>query len=76
MTGTRRSTTVTLDSDLIDQARSMDINLSHAAESGIARAVAGEKAAKRFAEEYADVIKSNNEYVAKHGLPLRKYRSF
>ena len=76
MASMRRSTKVTLDSDLIEEARSMDIDLSRAAEAGIARAVAGKKAAQQFAEEYADVVRSNNEYVAKHGLPLRKYRSF
>lgn len=76
MTATRRSTKVTLDSDLIDEARSMNINLSRAAEAGIARAVVAEKAARQWAEENADVIRSNNEYIARHGLPLRKYRSF
>ena len=75
MTVTRRSTKVTLDSDLIEEAKSMNINLSRAAEAGIARAVVAEKAARQWAEENADVIRSNNEYVARHGLPLRKYRS-
>ena len=54
----------------------MEIDISQAAEAGVARAVAGMKAAKQFSEEYPDVVKSNNEYVARHGLPLRKYRSF
>ncbi|KQU99669.1 post-segregation antitoxin CcdA [Devosia sp. Root413D1] len=76
MTATRRSTKVTLDSDLIEEARSMNINLSRAAEAGIARAIVAEKTARQWAEENADVIRSNNEYVARHGLPLRKYRSF
>ena len=76
MTSTRRSTRVTLNVDLIDEARSLDIDLSSAAEAGIARAVAGKKAQIEFAEDYAEVVKSSNEYVAKHGLPLRKYRSF
>jgi len=54
----------------------MNINLSRAAEAGIARAIVAEKTARQWAEENADVIRSNNEYVARHGLPLRKYRSF
>ena len=53
----------------------MDINLSRAAEDGIRQAVAAEKA-RRFRDEFADVIRSNNEYVEKHGLPLEKYRLF
>lgn len=76
MSGLQRPTEVTLDADLIEEARTLGIDLSDAAAAGIARAVAGKKAQQRFAEEYADVIRSNNEYVAKHGLPLRKYRSF
>ncbi len=32
--------------------------------------------ARRFRDEFADVIRSNNEYVEKHGLPLEKYRLF
>lgn len=76
MPDTRRSTEVTVDSDLLQEARSLDIDLSQAAEAGIARAVAGEKAARQFARDYADVVRSNNEYIARNGLPLRKYRSF
>ncbi len=76
MIGMRRSIKVSLDVGLVEEARSMEIDVSQAAEAGIARAVAGIKAAKQFSEEYPDVVKSNNEYVAKHGLPLRKYRSF
>jgi len=76
MAGARHPTTVTLDNDLVDEARSMNIDLSRAAESGIARAIVAEKAARQFALEHADVVRSNNEYIARHGLPLRKYRSF
>ena len=32
--------------------------------------------AKRWIEENAEAIRSSNEYVAKHGLPLAKYRLF
>jgi hypothetical protein len=43
---------------------------------GIARAVRAEQAARKFAEDYPDVVRSNNEYVEKCGLPLEKYRLF
>ncbi len=76
MTGTRTPTKLALDNELLAEAQAMEINLSKAAEDGIARAVARTRAARRFDEEYADVVRSNNDYVAKHGLPLRKYRSF
>jgi antitoxin CcdA len=76
MTGTRTPTEVALDFELLAEARSMDINLSKAAEEGIARAVEKARAVRQFNEDYGDVVRSNNDYVARHGLPLRKYRSF
>lgn len=72
---TRRATNLSVSEAVLEEARGMDINLSKAAEDGIRQAIAAEKA-RRFSEEFADVVRSNNEYVAKHGLPLRKYRSF
>jgi antitoxin CcdA len=71
----RRAANLSLDSALLDEAKAMNINLSRAAEVGIARAVAAEKA-RVWAKENADVIRSNNEYIEKHGLPLAKYRMF
>jgi antitoxin CcdA len=73
---TRRAANLTLDRELLDEARALDINVSRAAEMGIARAVRAERAARQWAEENADVVRSNNEYVEKHGLPLAKYRMF
>ena len=70
----RRPANLSLDEELIREARSMQINLSRAAEDGIARAVAAEKA-RRWADENADVIRSTNDYIKKHGLPLQHYRS-
>ena len=71
----RRATNLTLNSKLIDEAKTLDINLSRAAEQGIRNQIAAEKA-RKFAAEFPEVISSTNEYVEKHGLPLRKYRSF
>jgi antitoxin CcdA len=70
----RRPANLSLDEELIREARSMQINLSRAAEDGIARAVAAEKA-RRWADENADVIRSTNDYIKKHGLPLQHYRA-
>ena len=65
-----------LDAELLEEAQAMNIDVSHAAEAGIARAVAAKNAARTWAADNADVVRSNNEYIAKHGLPLRKYRTF
>ncbi len=69
----KKPANLSLSEDLVREARTMRINLSRAAEDGIARAVASEKA-KRWAEENPDVVRSTNEYIEKHGLPLQKYR--
>jgi antitoxin CcdA len=71
----RRAANLSIDGDLMDEAKAMKINLSRAAEVGIARAVAAERA-RRWSEENADVVRGTNEYIAKHGLPLQKYRAF
>ena len=72
---TRRATNLSLNSKLVEQARALKINLSGAAEAGIAEAIAAEKA-RKWQEENAEAIQSSNEYVEKYGLPLEKYRMF
>jgi antitoxin CcdA len=64
-----------LDSELVSQARELDIRLSRAAEDGIARAVKAERE-RRWLEENAEAIRAHNEYVEKHGLLLEEYRQF
>lgn len=71
----RRPSNLSLDADLVAEARALDINVSRAAEEGLARAVAQEKA-RRWKDENHAALESSNEYVRKHGLPLEKYRVF
>ena len=63
----RKSADLSLDSNLVSQARDLKINLSRAAEDGIGRAVKAEQ---------ERLWRLENEYVEKHGLPLAKYRQF
>jgi antitoxin CcdA len=71
----RKSANLSLDSDLVSQARDLKINLSRAAEDGIGRAVKAEQE-RLWRLENAEAIRLENEYVEKHGLPLAKYRQF
>ncbi|WP_426231177.1 type II toxin-antitoxin system CcdA family antitoxin [Pararhizobium sp. DWP3-4] len=71
----RKSANLSLDSDLVSQARDLKINLSRAAEDGIGRAVKAEQE-RLWRLENAEAIRLENDYVAKHGLPLAKYRQF
>ncbi len=71
----RRSTSLSLDADMLDEAKALGLNISQSAEAGIAAAV---KKARQEAwlEENREALKAVDDYVAKHGLPLEKYRMF
>ena len=71
----RRPTNVSLRSDLIEEARSLNINISQACESGLEASVAKTRA-ERWIEENRDAIEYWNRYVDEHGLPLERYRQF
>jgi antitoxin CcdA len=75
MPSTRRATNLSIDAAVLEKARELKINVSRAAEEGVRRAISRQEA-KRWADENAEVIRSSNEYVEKHGLPLEKYRVF
>ena len=72
---TRRATNVTLPADLLDQARALGLNVSHACEGGLKAEIAKHRAAQWLAEN-CDALVSSNDYVERHGLPLVKFRQF
>ncbi|MGA1833687.1 type II toxin-antitoxin system CcdA family antitoxin [Rhizobium wenxiniae] len=74
-TSARKAANLSLDSTLLAQARELDINLSRAAEDGIAKAVKAERE-RRWLDENAEAIRVYNEYIEKNGLPLDEYRTF
>jgi antitoxin CcdA len=71
----RKAANLSLDSELLSQARDLDINLSRAAEDGIAKAVKAERE-RRWLEENAAAIQAERDDIEKNGLPLAKYRLF
>lgn len=71
----KRPTNVSLAENLLAEAADLGINVSQAAEAGLAKAVA-DKRAEVWMEQNADAIASSNEYVEKHGLPLPQFRNF
>ena len=60
---------------LVAEAESPGLDITGAAEKGIALAIKAEKE-RRWKIENAAAIQASNDYVAKHGLPLAKYRMF
>lgn len=71
----RRATSMTLDAALLDEARALGINLSRAAEEGIAARTKAARA-EAWQRENAEAIQNYNEYIEKNGLPLAEYRMF
>lgn len=71
----KRPTNISLSSELIDEAKRLNINISQACEQGLERQVAKTRA-EQWLEENREAIESSNAYVEKHGLPLARYRQF
>jgi antitoxin CcdA len=71
----RKAANLSLDSELISQARELNLNVSKAAEDGLRRAIKSERE-RLWLIENADAIAEENAYVEKHGLPFAKYRQF
>lgn len=74
-TPARRAANVTLDSDLLAEAKDLGINISRAAEAGLSEAVRKAKA-EQWLEENRPALESSNDWIEKNGLPLEKYRQF
>nr|WP_042444652.1 type II toxin-antitoxin system CcdA family antitoxin [Methylobacterium sp. B34] len=71
----RRATNVSLNSDLLEQAKTLGINVSRACERGLAQQIA-ELRDRQWLEENREAIQSSNAYVEAHGLPLAKSRPY
>ena len=71
----RKSTNVTLPLALVDEAKALGVNLSQAAEVGVADAVARKRAEVWLAEN-REALESSNAFVEAHGVPLAQYRNF
>lgn len=71
----RRPTNVSLDPQLVADARGMGVNLSRACEAGLVVELKRARATQ-WQLENAAAIDGWNDWVREHGLPLAKYRQF
>jgi antitoxin CcdA len=71
----KRATNLSLNESLLSAAKALDINLSRAAEQGVAAAIS-RKRAEQWQAENAAALESSNAFVREHGLPLARYRRF
>jgi antitoxin CcdA len=75
MPAPRRATSLTLDAAMLDEAKALGLNISRAAEAGLA--VELKKArTEAWKRENAEAIAATNRYIEEHGLPLEPYRMF
>ncbi|MFO1433855.1 MAG: type II toxin-antitoxin system CcdA family antitoxin [Candidatus Competibacteraceae bacterium] len=63
----KRPTNLSIDSDLLRQARELDINLSHTLEQALAEVVS-RKRADRWLQENREAIAQYNADVEQHGV--------
>ena len=71
----KKRTNLSLNTTLLQEAKSLGINLSQSAETGIAEAIKQRKQAL-WLKNNAEAITSSNEFINQNGLPLAQYRSF
>jgi antitoxin CcdA len=69
------ATNVSLDSQLVAEARELGVNISQASTLGLESAVAKARA-ERWIQENRSALHSSNAFVDSHGLPLRALRQF
>jgi antitoxin CcdA len=71
----RRATNVSLRADLIEEARSLDINISQACETGLVGEVKKAREARWLAENLP-ALEAWNQWVSENGIPYAEYRQF
>ena len=74
--GTRAArVNLTLDQALVDEAKALGVSISQASNEGLAAVVKTARSA-RWLDKNRPALDAYNEWVAKNGLPLAKYRMF
>jgi len=73
--GPKRATNVSVDAEILAEAKAMKINLSQTLEDELRKRVQDERV-KRFQEEHREAMESHNRFIEKHGIWSKKYRSW
>jgi antitoxin CcdA len=73
--GKRKPVNLSLDTGVVESARSLGINLSQTCEAALREATTTERN-RKWQEDHRDWIEAHNKWVEVHGLPLAKYRMF
>jgi len=73
--GKRKPVNLSLDTGVVETARTLGINLSQTCEAALRAATKTERD-RQWQEENSDWIDAHNAWVEANGLPLAKYRMF
>lgn len=73
--GKKKATNLSLDQELLKDARALGVNLSEAAEKGVSEAVRKAKGEAWLAEN-TEAMEAWGRWVEENGLPLDEYRMF
>ena len=71
MSALRKPVNLSIDPNLLTEAKTMNVNISRAAEDGLRAAVS-----RAWQIENAAAIESFNKYIEEYGLPLADLRQF
>jgi antitoxin CcdA len=71
----KKLTKVSLDCELVEQAKHLEINLSQSCEAGLRKEVS-KALSEQWLKENSGEIQKWNEWVEKNGMPLAEYRQF
>jgi antitoxin CcdA len=71
----RKPVNLSIDAELVADAKAIGINLSQTCEAALSAALKKERE-EQWIKENWDAIQATNAWVEKNGLPLAKYRVF
>lgn len=74
-TAQKRAVNVSVDSAVLDMAKTMNINLSQTLEDALRKRTQDERD-RRFQDEHREAIEAHNRFIEKNGIWSKKYRSW
>jgi antitoxin CcdA len=73
--GRKRAVNVTVDENVLAEAKQLGLNLSQVMEEELRKRVTEERT-RRFQEEHREAFDAHNRFIEKHGIWSAKYRSW
>jgi antitoxin CcdA len=73
--GRKRAVNVTVDENVLAEAKQLGLNLSQVLEDELRKRVKEEKT-RRFQEEHRDAIEAHNRFTEKHGVFGEEFRNW